>query len=143
MAGLHLTLSYQQSLQTPMPPMGKLYSHSDYCIPTLPSPSLLLPCSRPYSAPWRAAAGTPLSSVRWLMNGMNCKGEMWKTRRENLTLHDRGSAEAEQGQICLGCVFMHGTALGCIRACSRRESGLKKLLMKINGDAAFHLLLPM
>lgn len=45
------------------------------------------------------------------MNSMNCKGEMWKTRRENLTLRDRGLAEADQGQICLGCVFMHGTAL--------------------------------
>lgn len=41
------------------------------------------------------------------------------------------------------CVYAWNSTRRRIRACSGRESGLKKLLMKINGDAACHLLLPM
>lgn len=66
-----------------------------------------------YSAPWRAAAGTQLSFVTWLMNGRDCVGEIWKITRgyswrgkKEITLHDISLALAEQGQTYLGYICL-------------------------------------
>ena len=116
MASLYLPPSCWQSLQTPCLLWGNFIASQNAAAQPWHPPPPSSTSQSSYSAPWRAAAGTWLSSVRWLMNGMNCIEEMWKNRErvdggEKLTLHDRGLAVAEQGQMSLGYMFMHGTAL--------------------------------
>lgn len=98
----------------PMPPMGKFYSLSECCSPALAPSSFYLTV---------ILFSTLESCCRYL--AVLCEmADEWhelytrdveKQREgrwgEKLTLHDRGLAVAEQGQMSLGYMFMHGTAL--------------------------------
>lgn len=94
-------------------------------------PPRLTPHTRPIQHPGELLQVLGPSSMRWLMNGMNCTGGMLKMERWETevkwSLRDKRLGWAEQGQTSWGYMFTH-------RAAVRVESGPQ--LMKIN-DPSF------